>query len=281
MSADSGIRHLLRPAAAPHPAQTQRPGRTPASVRRIGAFLTTHRGAREVALVAALYAAYSMSRTLASSEVTPALARASRIINVEQLWNIDVEPWLNTVFVDHAWLGVLGAFWYASAHYVVTLAVVVWLFWRHPGRYVTARYALVIATLIALAFYLSAPTAPPRFSLGYIDVLALHSDVGWWGAEASAPKGLGNLTNELAAFPSMHAGWALWVALVVRSTLRHRWARIAIFGYPLITGIVVIGTGNHWTLDVLIGFAITTAAWWVAMTLGRRSPAGSPAASGL
>ena len=53
------------------------------------------------------------------------------------------------------------------------------------------------------------PTAPPRLFGGYTDVLALTSADGWWGGDASAPKGLGGLTNQLAAFPSLHAGWAL------------------------------------------------------------------------
>ena len=39
--------------------------------------------------------------------------------------------------------------------------------------------------------------------------------LGWWGSDASAPRGLGELTNQLAAMPSLHVGWAVWVAWVV------------------------------------------------------------------
>src|SRR5947209_3039422 len=80
--------------------------------------------------------------------------------------------------------------------------------------YSPARWALVVSCVIALACYLLLPTAPPRMTGGgYVDILSLHSDIGWWSTDASAPKGMGQLTNELAAFPSLHAGWALWVAL--------------------------------------------------------------------
>ena len=71
------------------------------------------------------------------------------------------------------------------------------------------------------------PTAPPRFIGGYVDVLSLHAADGWWGADASAPRGLGGLTNELAAFPSLHAGWSLWVALALQVYATRKWVRVA------------------------------------------------------
>ncbi|WP_300677154.1 phosphatase PAP2 family protein [Nocardioides sp.] len=253
--------------------------------KRILTWFRTHRTVREMLLLAALYVTYTVSRTLADNQLGPALARAGRIIDVEKAWHMSVEPWANALFVEHKLLGIAGDYWYASAHYVVTAVVIVWLFARHPDKYLPARRALVYATLVALAFYLTAPTAPPRFGFGFTDVMHLHSSVGWWGADASAPKGLGGLTNELAAFPSMHAGWSLWVALALASVLTNRFAKIAVFLYPAITGIVVIGTGNHWTLDVVIGFAITGAAWWMTSPTGARrlfgrSPAPAAVASG-
>ncbi|MFT4263788.1 MAG: phosphatase PAP2 family protein [Nocardioides sp.] len=231
-----------------------------AGVRR---WLGAHRAVRELVLVVTLYAGYTVSRTLADGHLAPALERAGRIVDVERSWHLAVEPWLNTLFVEHRVLGILGDYWYASAHYVVTVALIVWLFVRRPALYVHARRALVAATVVALAFYLTSPTAPPRMGFGFTDVMSLHATAGWWGADASAPRGLGGLTNELAAFPSMHAGWALWAALAVRTTLCHPLARAATFLYPLTTAVVVLGTGNHWTLDVLVGFLIMGAAWWV------------------
>jgi len=121
-----------------------------------------------------------------------------------------------------------------------------------------------VASLIALACYLLLPTAPPRLTGGgYLDVLSLHSNVGWWGADASAPKGMGQLTNELAAFPSLHAGWALWVALVVQRSTRNYWARGLGWAHAVITAVVVIGTGNHWILDVAVGWALVIVAMWL------------------
>ena len=149
--------------------------------------------------------------------------------------------------------------------------MLVWLYRRGADVYVPARRALLVGTIIALVAYLLLPTAPPRLFGGYADVLALTSGDGWWGGDASAPKGLGGLTNQLAAFPSLHAGWALWVALVLQ---RHATATAGCgslgWAHAVITGLVVVGTGNHWVADVLIG--------WLVIWLGFESTSGATGA---
>ena len=105
-------------------------------------------------------------------------------------------------------------------HYIVTPLVLV-LLWRHShAHYIKMRRVLVGATTIALGAYIFYPTAPPRIMDGYVDILATTSHWGWWGASASAPRGLGDLTNELAAMPSMHVGWALWCTMAIISITR-------------------------------------------------------------
>ena len=86
---------------------------------------------------------------------------------------------------------------------------------------------------------------------------------------------MGQLTNELAAFPSLHAGWALWVALVVRRNTTNLWLRGLAWLHALITAVVVIGTGNHWILDVAVGWAVVIVAMWLVdpYFLDRREPA--------
>jgi membrane-associated phospholipid phosphatase len=221
------------------------------------------RGVREVALIGVLYVFYSVTRTFAEKDLGPAQDRAGDLHHLEAVLGIDWEHSINTWFAHNAWAAVPACYWYATAHYVVTLWVLIWLYRKGPAHYTPARWALVVASLFALACYLLLPTAPPRLSGGYIDILDLHADQGWWGSDASAPKGLGGLTNELAAFPSLHAGWALWVALVVRRTTRNYWARGLAWIYAATTALVVIGTGNHWVLDVVAGWALVIVAMWL------------------
>jgi hypothetical protein len=232
-----------------------------------GAVTTATRGWRaalvEMFIVLTLYVAYSGSRLFASDALRPAQRRAAELLDIESALHLSWEGALNQVFAVSRGLSLFGSLWYATAHYVVTAVVLVWLYRRGPQVYVPARRALVVATVIALVAYLLLPTAPPRLFGGYADVLALTSGDGWWGGDASAPKGLGGLTNQLAAFPSLHAGWALWVAMVVQRHGPRRWVRVAGWLHALITGLVVIGTGNHWVADVLIGWLVI----WLGFTL--------------
>jgi len=218
----------------------------------------------EIALIGSLYLFYCVTRTFAEDDLGPAQERAGDLLHLERVLHLDWEHSINHWFVVRPDVAVPASYWYAAAHYVVTLTVLVWLFRKGSAHYSPARWALVVSCLIALACYLLLPTAPPRLTGGgYVDVLDLHADAGWWGADASAPKGMGQLTNELAAFPSLHAGWALWVALVVRRNTRNHWLRGLAWVHAFVTSAVVIGTGNHWVLDVAVGWAVVIVAMWL------------------
>lgn len=210
---------------------------------------------RELALLAVLYLGYTASRLLADDDLAAAQRVAERIFEWERTLGIAVEPTLNGWTAAHAVVGVGAAYWYTVTHYAVTALVllVVWL--RRPGAYRSARTVLVASTLTALAFYLVVPVAPPRLVPGYVDVLAQTADWGWWGQSASAPRGLGSMTNQLAAMPSMHVGWAVWVALTLSRLVPGRW-RTLVWCYPVVTTLVVVMTGNHWLLDAVAGAAV-------------------------
>jgi len=232
-------------------------------------FARPHSGWAEVGLLLALYVGYSVSRLLASNDLGEARTHAYRILHWERSVGLDVEASWDRFFATHDVVGVLASYWYASGHYIVT-AIVLFLLYRHGGgHYAWARTALVVSTLIGLAMYLLMPTAPPRLSgLPYVDVLAEHAGAGWWGSDASAPRGLGGMTNQLAAMPSLHAGWALWVAAVAFICgMKPVWKVLA-SAYAVITAVVVIGTANHWVSDVIVGWGIVLLAVIVCRPLG-------------
>ena len=131
-------------------------------------------GLVELALVVAVYVGYSLTRLVADEAIAPAMGRARDLLEVERWLGLDLETWLNRLFVDHAWLGVAGSFYYATAHYLVTGVVLVWLWRRGPAAYLPARRALVLATAVALVLYVLVPMAPPRMD-GYVDVLQLSA----------------------------------------------------------------------------------------------------------
>ncbi len=233
------------------------------------------RGVLELALVLSLWVAYSLSRLFADTAMGPALARAHGLLHIERHLGIRWELPLNKLFIDNDALGLIGSYWYATLHYIVTGAVLLWLYRLGRHVYVPARRALAIATILGLFAYLLMPTAPPRFLGGYVDVLSLHAADGWWGGDASAPRGLGGLTNELAAFPSLHAGWALWVAIAVQRYASRHWLRVLGWAYAAGTAIVIVGTGNHWVIDVLVGWMVVVAGFLTAEALP--APRATPA----
>ena len=85
------------------------------------------------------------------------------------------------------------------------------------------------------------------------------SDYGWWGEAASAPRGIGDATNQYAAMPSLHFGWSLWCAIQMWSFAGLRW-RVAAVAYPTLQVLVVVATANHFLLDVLGGALCVLAA---------------------
>lgn len=166
------------------------------------------------------------------------------------------------------------SFWYAALHYVVTPAVLAYLFFRRSDDYARARNAIVIGSAIGLVCYMTLPTAPPRLMPGghYLDVLAQTAHYGWWSEHASAPAGLGHMTNELAAMPSLHVGWTVWVAWALWphvNTLGRTLACLYVAG----TTLVVIATGNHWLLDAVAGAAVIALGVLAADRIARRGHA--------
>ncbi len=222
----------------------------------------------ELLLIALVYAAYSGGRLLARGDVAAAVSHGRAILGLEEPLGLDLERLLNPVFTDHAWLGVPADFAYASLHYLVTPAVLVWLYLRRPAHYRAARRWLMASTLMGLVGFALLPTSPPRLlgaGSGFADTMARFSTYGWWGAEASAPRGLGSLTNQYAAMPSLHVGWALWCGILLWRHGRTPLVRAAGAAYPVLTALVVMGTANHYFLDAAAGCAVMGLGYLVGV----------------
>ena len=239
---------------------------------------TRPRAARELLLLVALYVAYSGARLLTDPDLGAATANARDLLSLEAALHLDVEQWLNDGLTALPVLPLAASYWYSLLHYVVTPAVLVWVYRAHPERYRVARNALVVGSALGIAGFALLPTAPPRMLAGYVDTLAATSGAGWWGSDASAPKGLGGLTNELAAMPSLHVGWALWCAAVVWWCTRDdgggrgvRVVRAVAVAYAAGTTLVVLATANHYLLDAVAGAAVLAVGAVVARALPARA----------
>jgi hypothetical protein len=219
----------------------------------------------ELGLLALLYAGYLAARAVMGVHIGEAVERGQQILDLEAMADLDVERPLNSLVAAVPALGLLFAYLYATLHYLVTPTVLVWVAVRRREGYRRARNALLAATAIGLIGYWLLPTAPPRLlGTGFTDTMAAFSGLGWWGEAASAPRGMEAISNQYAALPSLHVGWAVWVALTlsrhIRSPLLRRW----VWAYPALMTVVVMATANHYLLDALAGVACAFLGDWLA-----------------
>ena len=224
---------------------------------------STQRGLwREVLVVLWLYFVYDMINNLSNVRPERAIARAEHVLHLEQRRHLDPELWFNEWVVrHHAIATVLGNF-YNLAHIWVTLALIVFLWFRRRDKYADLRNALVLFNVIGFVVFWTYPVAPPRMLDGFVDVVETTSTLGSFHSGA-----LANAANQLAAMPSLHIAWALWVAVAILRTLPGIKWRVVAAVHLIATVIATVGTANHFVLDLIaggltavVGFAL--AALW-------------------
>jgi membrane-associated phospholipid phosphatase len=172
--------------------------------------------------------------------------------------------------VQSAFLGsdsVIDAFnaYYGGTHFLIPIAVLVFLFIRHPAHYTRARTALAAITALAFVVFWLFPVAPPRMlpaHYGIVDTLIAH---GSGHIEASILNSAG---DQFASMPSLHVAWAVWCTLAVYPVVRNWWIRGLAILYPLMTTLVVVATGNHFFLDVIAGAVLAIGTWIVVTRAG-------------
>jgi hypothetical protein len=218
--------------------------------------LSARRGVRELLLIAVVYMLYDGSRFIVAGRQSTALMHAVGVLHLEQATDLNWERTLNQVVSAHALLAVPADYIYATMHYIVTPLVLIWMWRRHRDAYPRARTSLLVATVLGLVGFSLLPVAPPRMLPGFVDTMAQYSGAGWWGQNASAPKGLGGLTNQFAAMPSLHVGWALWCGWQLIRHGEHVITRVSGVLYPALITVVVVATGNHYLLDAFAGIAV-------------------------
>ncbi len=222
----------------------------------------------EIVFIGLSYVLYSFIRNGVPTHELGARHRAEALYAVERTMHIDVELSINRWVASLHWLSLAADYWYAIMHFVITVAVLGWLYLRHPLRYRSARSVLLFTNLLALVGFWGYSLAPPRLiGHGFIDTVVRDHIWGSWGS-----SGMDAASNQYAAMPSLHVGWALWCAVVVVTLARRRWLRIAGAVYPMITLFVIVATANHFLLDA-VGGAVALGCGFV----GQRLLSGRPA----
>ena len=88
----------------------------------------------ELALLALLYVGYSAARLLADGDVSRAVGNAHDLLHLESVLHLDVERSANHLLTGVPGLALVASYWYSALHYLVTPAVLVWVYRRHALR---------------------------------------------------------------------------------------------------------------------------------------------------
>lgn len=222
---------------------------------------------QEIAIIAFGYWLYSLGRNAIPEQASIALRHGRSIQHLQDVLHLNWELSFNHFVADHTWLAQTLDYYYATLHFIVTPVVLVWLFVRRPHLYRGARTVLVTTTLLGLLGFVLYPTAPPRLlpQYHYIDtVLKFHT----WGSLAD--PNIAKHSNQFAAMPSLHIGWALWCGVAIFVCARRMWVRVLGLAYPVGTLIVIVGTANHFILDAVGGVLVLALGFGVQYLLSGR-----------
>ncbi|WP_426563778.1 phosphatase PAP2 family protein [Angustibacter sp. McL0619] len=214
----------------------------------------TFRLSREASILLVCWVIYMGGRFVAGGRDELAYQNARRVWFWERTFGLPDEATLQSAAMKVPHLVEVANTYYATVHFPLTIATLVWLFVRHPRQYSQTRRSLLWLTGAALAVHLAFPLAPPRLAVwdGMTDTAVRY------GMSVYGPVGTG-IANQFAAMPSLHFGWSVLVAVAVVSSLRSR-LRWLILVHPGATLIVVVVTANHYLLDCMVAGAIAVLA---------------------
>ena len=229
-----------------------------------------HTVLRELALVGLAALTYFGVRNLTVGAADEALANAEWLVRLEERLHVAWEEPLQDTLVSNRAAMNLCNWIYIWGHWPVIIVAAITLFRVRRERYYLLRDAMFLSGAIGFLFFAFFPVAPPRLvDPGLLDTVTLHSN----SYRALQPPGL---TNQYAAFPSLHFGWNVLVGIVVWGTTRNTLIRtLAVLG-PAAMGAAVVLTANHYVLDLVGGLAVVLFSLWVVQRRRRRFPASLP-----
>ncbi|MGZ0192378.1 MAG: phosphatase PAP2 family protein [Acidimicrobiales bacterium] len=210
----------------------------------------------EFALISALYAVWRVARKLPLAQDDGAIERARSIVDFQEAIFLPTELSLQQFILRNDWLGWPTTLYYAVLHVPALIAFLVWLFVFHRPHFAHWRNGLVFLTGMCLVIRFWR-VAPPRFlaDLGYEDLSER------FGPSIYGPVGTG-VSDQFAAMPSIHVGWAAVVSLGIFAVSTSRWRWLFLL-HMIITIIVVSASGNHWWLDGIVAIGLLVAGLWL------------------
>lgn len=222
---------------------------------------------RQIGILVGVDVAYETVRGLADGQRDVAMTHGQQVIDLERSTHTLFEPSLQAFFLPVHWLIDFANQIYLNSQFSITLAFLFWLYLFRNESYYFVRNMFVVAMGLALVGYTLYPTAPPRMfpQHGFVDTITDFSNVNHDSALAKI------FINPYAAVPSMHCAFALMIGGAGFRVARHRFTKAFWACWPLLVAWVVIVTGNHYWVDVGLGWMVAVTSALVASRLLARA----------
>ena len=234
---------------------------------------------KELVIVVALDLVYETVRNLSAASEERAYRNAMRVIDWQERLGIWHEHGMQQWALGYTPLIIAANYFYGSMYIVVTVLGLVFLYRFHSDDYPLWRNTLAIGTMLGLIGFATFPLMPPRLLdvmgdghhvFGFTDTLLEYPT--FWSFDS---EGMKTISNQFAAMPSLHCGWAFWALAVFLPRVRSWWAKALAVLYPVVTIYVVVITGNHYLLVAVGGLVIFVVGYGIARLVTRagRGPA--------
>lgn len=222
---------------------------------------------RQLGILIVVDLAYETVRGLADGQRAVAIVHGQQVIDFERSTHTLFEPSLQAFFLQAHWLVDFANQVYLNSQFSITLGFLVWLYLFRNESYYFVRNMFVVSMGLALVGYTLYPTAPPRMfpEHGFVDTIVDFSNVNHDSALAKI------FINPYAAVPSMHCAFAVMIGYTGAIVCRNRFAKAFWVAWPLLVAWVVIVTGNHYWVDVGLGWMVAATSAVVAHRLLARA----------
>lgn len=224
---------------------------------------------RQIGLLVLVDLAYETVRGMADGQKAIAFANGQQIIDIERSTHTFFEPGWQAFFTQFQWLIDFANQVYMNSQFAVVVAFFFWLYFFRNDAYYFVRNMFMVAMGLALLGYAFYPTAPPRFfsEYGFVDTINDFSSVNHDSGLAKA------FINPYAAVPSMHCAFAAMVGISASRLVKSRPFKVFWACWPLLIAWVVVVTGNHYWLDIALGWGVAgTSALVAGRLLARARP---------
>lgn len=236
----------------------------------------------DATLYAAMWFCYEITRGAADRLGFPYQVEAPRNIDRLLFFGTDPNVWAQDRFYhrgDIRWYDNVASATYYT-HFIVPVIAMAAL-WA-VSRVEWIRFMKRFATLLfaGCALFVIMPTVPPwmassnKYPYRLFPQLTRHTgrgfyDLGFKGFVKGWQSAL-DWGNAVAAMPSLHSAFALFVPAFFLPWIRPKWLKAAVFVFPVLMLAALVYFGEHWVIDGYAGWLLVGATFLLWHRIERR-----------